>query len=168
MAVTRSRTDIDLIDSSMSSAPPLLELGGVPVADTFAEAFPITCTRLVITALTEHWATVAATEFCGFSTSVIACDVEAAIETRLLPEQTPDGRPGISVLVFAFSRDGLAEAVTNRVGQCILTCPTTACYNGIENCPKKSKSKSAGSCGSLGMDFKAPKNSAIGDSGGCR
>src|SRR5262249_18344316 len=46
-------------------------------------------------------------------------------------DETPDGRPGVSLLLFAFSRDALQKAVVNRVGQCILTCPTTACYNGL-------------------------------------
>jgi len=73
----------------------------------------------------------------GYATSVIACDVEAAIERELSPDETFDGRPGVSVLVFAFSRDALGKALTARVGQCVLTCPTTACYNGIEGCPKE-------------------------------
>jgi len=118
------------------SAAAALQLHGVDVADTFAEAFPIQGTRLVITAVTEEWARIAAISMTGNATSVIACDVEAAIESSLPPESTPDGRPGVSVLVFAFSRDALAKAVAGRVGQCVLTCPTTACYNGLEDCPK--------------------------------
>src|SRR5262245_35822545 len=72
----------------------------------------------------------------GNATSVIACDVEAAIERELPAEETPDGRPGVAVLVFAFSRDALGKALAGRVGQSVLTCPTTACYNGIEGAPK--------------------------------
>ena len=142
---------------ALTETPPLLECSGTPVADTFAEAFPITGTRLVITAVSEQWAQVAAAEFCGFATSVIACDVEAALETALSPEQTPDGRPGVSILVFAFSRDGLAEAVTNRVGQCILTCPTTACYNGIEDCPREKQIKVGGQLRFFGDGFQGSK-----------
>ena len=67
----------------------------------------------------------------GYATSVIACDAEAAIERVLAPDETPDGRPGVSVLLFAFSRDALEKALANRVGQCVMTCPTTACYNGL-------------------------------------
>jgi formylmethanofuran--tetrahydromethanopterin N-formyltransferase len=67
----------------------------------------------------------------GYATSVIACDAEAGIERTLSPDETPDGRPGVSVLVFAFSRDALEKALSNRVGQCVMTCPTTACYNGL-------------------------------------
>jgi formylmethanofuran--tetrahydromethanopterin N-formyltransferase len=114
----------------------MLNLNGVPVADTFAEAFPMTGARLVITAELSRWAHTAATVACGYATSVIACDCEAGIERKLASDETPDGRPGYSVLMFAFNREALAGAVAGRVGQCILTCPTTACYNGIADCEK--------------------------------
>jgi formylmethanofuran--tetrahydromethanopterin N-formyltransferase len=120
----------------LSEATLPLELNGVAVADTFAEAFPIVGTRLIITAATHEWARIAAAALTGYATSVIACDVEAALERELSADSTPDGRPGVSVLVFAFSRDGLGKAVTGRVGQCVLTCPTTACYNGLEDAPR--------------------------------
>ncbi|VAX42461.1 Formylmethanofuran--tetrahydromethanopterin N-formyltransferase [hydrothermal vent metagenome] len=108
-----------------------LSVNNVPVVDTFAEAFGMVGTRLIITAAQQQWADIAAGELCGYATSVIACDVEAAIERTLSESETPDGRPGVAVLVFSFSQKGLEKAVTNRVGQCVLTCPTTACYNGL-------------------------------------
>jgi formylmethanofuran--tetrahydromethanopterin N-formyltransferase len=101
------------------------------IADTFAEAFPMTAARAIITAATPSWADIAGRTMTGYATSVIACDAEAAVERALSPEETPDGRPGVSVLVFAFNRDALEKALTNRVGQCVMTCPTTACYNGL-------------------------------------
>lgn len=106
-------------------------LGHVAVVDTFAEAFPMTATRLLVTAATPRWADTAAAVFCGYATSVIGCDLETAVERVLPPDETPDGRPGVSLLAFAFSRDRLAAALVSRIGQCILTCPTTACYNGL-------------------------------------
>jgi formylmethanofuran--tetrahydromethanopterin N-formyltransferase len=108
-------------------------LNGVEIVDTFAEAFSMSATRLIVTAANEKWARIAADVFTGNATSVIACDCEAGLERTLAPDETPDGRPGISLLVFAFSRDALAKAVAARVGQCILTCPTTACFNGLED-----------------------------------
>ena len=105
--------------------------GGVAIADTFAEAFPMTAARAIVTADTPEWAEIAGRTMSGYATSVIACDAEAAIERVLAPEETPDGRPGVSVLLFAFSRDALEKALANRVGQCVMTCPTTACYNGL-------------------------------------
>ncbi len=107
------------------------ELNGVPVADTFAEAFPMTGTRAILTADTPEWAAIAGATMTGYACSVIGCDAEAAIERTLPPDQTPDGRPGVSVLLFAFSRDALEKAVSNRVGQCVMTCPTSACYAGL-------------------------------------
>jgi formylmethanofuran--tetrahydromethanopterin N-formyltransferase len=104
---------------------------GVEIVDTFAEAFPMTAARAIITADTGYWAEVAGRTMSGYATSVIGCDAEASIERILQPEETPDGRPGVSVLLFAFSRDALEKALANRVGQCVMTCPTTACYNGL-------------------------------------
>src|SRR3954466_3811523 len=106
-------------------------IDGVAIADTFAEAFPMTAARALITADTPEWAEIAARTMSGYATSVIACDAEASIERAVGPDETPDGRPGVSVLVFAFSRDALEKALANRVGQCVMTCPTTACYNGL-------------------------------------
>ena len=120
----------------VSTAAPSLNKNGVAIVDTFAEAFPITGTRVVITAISPEWARIAATVMTGNATSVIACDVEASIERELDPGETADGRPGVAVLVFAFSRDALGKALAARVGQSVLTCPTTGCYNGIEGAPK--------------------------------
>ena len=110
----------------------------VTIADTFAEAFPMTATRLVVTAATLGWARIAGGQATGYAASVIGCDAEAGIERELSPEETPDGRPGVSLLFFAFSRDALQSAVVNRVAQCILTCATTACFSGLEGEPGRS------------------------------
>lgn len=104
---------------------------GVPIADTFAEAFGMTACRAIVTAASLEWARVAGQVATGYAASVIGCDAEAGIERELLPDETPDGRPGVSLLFFAFSREALAKAVLNRIGQCVLTCATTACYNGL-------------------------------------
>ncbi|NKI97871.1 formylmethanofuran--tetrahydromethanopterin N-formyltransferase [Rhizobacter sp. SG703] len=104
---------------------------GVAIDDSFAEAFPMKATRLVITAHTLTWAMNAAVSATGFATSVIACGCEAGIERELAPTDTPDGRPGVSVLIFSMSGKELAKQVERRVGQCVLTCPTTAVFAGI-------------------------------------
>jgi formylmethanofuran--tetrahydromethanopterin N-formyltransferase len=109
----------------------LLAIADIPIEDTFAEAFPMTAARVVITAETPAWARTAGQMATGYAASVIGCDAEAGIERILSSEETPDGRPGLSVLLFAFNREALQKALVNRVGQCVLTCPTTACYNGL-------------------------------------
>jgi formylmethanofuran--tetrahydromethanopterin N-formyltransferase len=108
-----------------------LERRGVRIVDTFAEAFGMRAARVVITAHSSDWARTAARSMTGFATSVIGCKVEAGIEAELRPEETPDGRPGVSVLVFAFDAEGLGSRLVERVGQTVLTCPTTACFDGL-------------------------------------
>ncbi len=110
-----------------------MKLNGVPIADTFAEAFPMKAARLIITAETLTWAYHSAQAAVGFATSVIACGCEAGIERELAPAGTPDGRPGVSILIFAMSSKELAKQVQNRVGQCVLTSPTSACFSGMDN-----------------------------------
>jgi formylmethanofuran--tetrahydromethanopterin N-formyltransferase len=104
---------------------------GVFIDDSFAEAFPMKATRLVITAHNLTWARHAAVSATGFATSVIACGCEAGIERELDAAETPDGRPGVSVLIFSMSGKELAKQVERRVGQCVLTCPTTAVFAGL-------------------------------------
>lgn len=110
-----------------------LVLNGVTIDDGFAEAFPMKATRLLITAHNLTWARHAAVAATGFATSVIACGCEAGIEAELSPEQTPDGRPGVSVLIFSMSGKELAKQIERRVGQCVLTCPTTAVFAGLSD-----------------------------------
>jgi len=109
-----------------------LKLKGVEVVDTFAEAFPMAGTRIIITAPTLEWALIAARTMTGFATSVIACGAEAGIERELKPAETLDGRPGVSVLVFAMETEKLQRQLRNRVGQCVLTSPGSACFAGLE------------------------------------
>jgi formylmethanofuran--tetrahydromethanopterin N-formyltransferase len=104
---------------------------GVNIVATFAEAFGMRAARVVITAQTAAWARTAGQSMTGFATSVIGCKIEAGIERDLAPEETPDGRPGVSVLVFGFDAAGLGGRLVERVGQTVLTCPTTACFDGL-------------------------------------
>jgi len=108
-----------------------MKLGEVEIDDTFAEAFEMRATRLVVTADSAAWARQAGVTATGFATSVIGCGLEAGIERELTPEETPDGRPGMALLLFAVSSEALGKSVRERVGQCILTCPGTACFAGL-------------------------------------
>ncbi len=106
-----------------------LHINGVEIEDTYAEAFDVWGSRIIVTAANRKWAHEAANQMTGFATSVIACGCEAGIEQDL--EQTPDGRPGVGILLFARNKDLLASQLIDRIGQCVLTCPTTACFNGL-------------------------------------
>lgn len=114
-----------------------MQLAGVTIHDTFAEAFPMHAARLVVTAASEQWALTAAQSLTGFATSVIGCKCEAGIERTLSPDETPDARPGQAVLLFAMKPDDLAKRLVERVGQTILTCPTTACFDGLSSAEKR-------------------------------
>jgi formylmethanofuran--tetrahydromethanopterin N-formyltransferase len=107
-------------------------LNGVEIRDSFAEAFPMVGTRLIITADTAKWAMIAAKTMTGFATSVIGCGCEAGIEREVPEDETPDGRPGVSALIFAMDMKGLKTVVPVRIGQCVLTSPTSACFAGME------------------------------------
>lgn len=107
-------------------------INGVQIDDTFAEAFNMRGTRVIITAQNHKWAYNAAHAMTGFATSVIGCGVEAGIERELSPDETPDGRPGVAVLMFAMGSAVLMKQLENRMGQTILTCPTAAAFSGIE------------------------------------
>jgi len=110
-----------------------MRINGVEIEDTFAEAFKMWGARLIITAVNEKWAMEAAERATGFATSVIACGCEAGIERVVTLDETPDGRPGVSILVFTMGRKGMEDQLMRRVGKCIMTCPTTACFNGLES-----------------------------------
>jgi len=106
-------------------------LNGIHIENSYAEAFDMKATRLIVTADTPSWARHAGGAATGFATSVIACGCEAGIERDLSPEETPDGRPGVALLFFATGRGVLGKQVETRLGQCILTCPGTACFAGV-------------------------------------
>ncbi|MBI2477451.1 MAG: formylmethanofuran--tetrahydromethanopterin N-formyltransferase, partial [Planctomycetia bacterium] len=108
-----------------------MKLGDTFIEDTFAEAFRMVYARICITAHDEHWLDAALRELTGYSSSVIACDAETGIERMLDVNETPDGRIGASVLVFGFSPKAVGKALVNRVGQCVMTCPTTAVFDGL-------------------------------------
>jgi formylmethanofuran--tetrahydromethanopterin N-formyltransferase len=109
-----------------------MRLHDAEVEDTFAEAFGMWAARIVVTAETPTWAEHAGRSLTGFATSVIGCKCEAGIERVLEPSETPDGRPGVSALLFAPDAEGLGKRLVERVGQTVLTCPTTACFNGLD------------------------------------
>jgi len=109
-----------------------MKIKSTQIVDTFAEAFKMYGSRIIITAETKEWAMAAAQSVTGFATSVIGCKCEAGIETEILPKESPDLRPGVSVLLFAMDSENLGKRLMERIGQCVMTCPSTACYNGID------------------------------------
>lgn len=104
----------------------------VEIEDTFAEAFPMIACRILITAENEKWALISAKTATGFASSIIASPAEAGVEGKIVPaEETPDKRPGVYIQIYHRTLHQLKFQMISRVGQCILTCPTTAAFNGI-------------------------------------
>jgi formylmethanofuran--tetrahydromethanopterin N-formyltransferase len=114
-----------------------MELNGVEIEDTFAEAFPIKIARVLITGASKKWALVAAQEATGFGTSVIMCPAEAGVEKVVNGDETPDGRPGAYIQICTFGFKALEEQLLKRLGQCVLTAPTAAMWNGLPGTEKQ-------------------------------
>ena len=114
-----------------------MKIRDVFIEDTFAEAFTMRVARVVITAESLRWVRAAAAKLTGFATSVIGCKVEAGVERELPARETPDGRVGVSILLMTMSKDDLGKRLIERIGQTVLTCPTTACYDGLPDAPDR-------------------------------
>jgi len=109
-----------------------MQINNVDIEDSFAEAFKMWGSRLIITAANERWVMNAARAVTGFATSIIGCGCEAGIGGPLACDQTPDGRPGVLILIFTMSKKDMAKHLLLRLGQCVMTCPTSACYNDLQ------------------------------------
>jgi formylmethanofuran--tetrahydromethanopterin N-formyltransferase len=114
-----------------------MQLNGTLIDDTYAEAFRMYATRLHVTALNEKWLRIAAQVVSGYGTSVIACDAEVGVERWLTSDETPDARPGVALLFFAFTAEALGKVIPKRVGQCLMTCPTVAVYDGLSEATER-------------------------------
>lgn len=114
-----------------------MKIRGVFIEDTFAEAFTMRVARIIVTGRNQRWVREAALKLTGFATSVIGCKVEAGIERELPATETPDGRPGISILLMTLGKDDLGKRLIERIGQTVLTCPTTACFDGLPDAPDR-------------------------------
>ncbi|HSQ53288.1 MAG TPA: formylmethanofuran--tetrahydromethanopterin N-formyltransferase, partial [Acidobacteriota bacterium] len=62
---------------------------------------------------------------------------EASVETLVGPEETPDGRPGAIIQIYQGSRGALKNQMSLRIGQCIMTCPTTAVFDALPKAKRR-------------------------------
>lgn len=110
----------------------------VEIEDTYAEAFSGYYSKILVTARDKKWLLAAVNSATGFATSDVGCSCEAGLDYILEPEDTPDGRIG-AVLQFwkgSWKKDPvrvLELELIHRIGQCILTTPTTAVWNAMES-----------------------------------
>jgi len=117
----------------------VLHIGDVEIEDTFAEMFPMWASRILITADNEKWAVTAAQAATGFGTSIIMSPAEAGIERVVSPDETPDGRVGVIIQLYHRTRLELKVQMIFRIGQCILTCPTTAAFDALPEAKRRVK-----------------------------
>ena len=110
-----------------------MELNGVEIEDTYCEAFGSFFARILVTAKNENWVKIAAQEATGYGTSTIHCDSEAGIDIFVPQDKTPDKRPGVALMFFVSDKAKIGNIVMNRIGQTVLTCPTTACFDALKN-----------------------------------
>ena len=108
-----------------------MELNGVEIEDTFCEAFGAVFTRILVTAINEKWVKIAGQIATGYGTSTIHCDAEAGVDVYVPADKTPDNRPGVTLMFFKTKKDKMDQVLLNRIGQCVLTCPTTACFDAL-------------------------------------
>jgi len=109
------------------------------IVDTFAEMFRMWAGRVLITADSEKWALTAATVATGLATSVIMSPAEASIESTMPVDTTPDKRPGVLVQIYNFGRFDLKNQMILRIGQCVMTCPTTSAFNALPDAKRRLK-----------------------------
>ncbi len=108
-----------------------MKVNGVEVEDTFAEVCEIKVSRFLITALDDDLAYECALKTVGFATSIIMCPCESGVDVKA--DKTPDGRPGYYVQIFQFDEERLEKNLIARIGQCVLTHPTTHVFNGLDD-----------------------------------
>jgi formylmethanofuran--tetrahydromethanopterin N-formyltransferase len=112
---------------------------GMEIEDTFAEMFPMWAGRVLITADNEKWASTAARTATGFGTSIIMSPAEAGIEALVPADSTPDARTGIVIQIYHRSRLDLKSQMILRIGQCVMTCPTSAAFDALPEAKRRIK-----------------------------
>jgi formylmethanofuran--tetrahydromethanopterin N-formyltransferase len=109
------------------------------IEDTFAEMFPMWAGRMLITAENEKWALTAAQTATGLATSVIMSPAEAAVEGIVSADKTPDNRTGVLMHIYNRNRFELKHQMIIRIGQCVMTCPTTSAFDGLPDAKRHLK-----------------------------
>lgn len=123
----------------MKGNPKMLRLNDVEIEDTYAELFNMWVGRVLITAENEKWSQIAAEVATGYASSIIGSPAEAGIEGDVSPDETPDGRVGKLIQIYHHSRAELKRQMISRIGQCIMTCPTTAAFDGLPKAKRRLK-----------------------------
>ena len=113
-----------------------LELNGVPVEDTYCEAFDGIYSRLLITAK-HKWLLKKAAYGSTALPSTVFGESEGGVERFVSPEETPDGRQGAIIQIWVQKtknfKDVLMRELGKRIRQGILVVPTTRLFNATQS-----------------------------------
>ncbi|AEA46369.1 formylmethanofuran--tetrahydromethanopterin N-formyltransferase [Archaeoglobus veneficus] len=128
----------------------MLEINGVPVEDTYCEAFEGIYSRIIVTA--KHgWLLKKAAYGATALPSTVFGESEGGIEAWLSPEETPDGRVGAILQIWVPKTknfmDKLMREMGKRIRQGILVVPTTRVFNATQSDTSFDAEINVGRCG---------------------
>ncbi len=128
----------------------MLELNGVPVEDTYCEAFDGIYSRIIVTAK-HKWLLKRAAYSATALPSTVFGEAEGGIERWLSPSETPDGRIGAICQIWVQKTknflDVLMREMGKRIRQGILVVPTTRVFNATDSDTKFDAEINVGRCG---------------------
>jgi len=126
-----------------------LEFKGIEIEDTYSEAFDGLFSRILITAGNDKLLRKAAFGSTALPSTVLG-ESEGGIEKWLNEEETPDGRKGAIVQIWANYRRGISKLeyeLAKRIRQGILVVPTTRVFNALESEERIDIMNRVGHCG---------------------
>lgn len=128
----------------------MLELNGVPVDDTYCEAFDGIYSRIIVTAK-HKWLLKKAAYSATALPSTVFGEAEGGVEKWLSPEKTPDGRLGAICQIWVQKSkkflDVLMREIGKRIRQGILVVPTTRVFNATDSDKTFDAEINIGRCG---------------------
>lgn len=128
----------------------MLELNGVPVDDTYCEAFDGVYSRIIVTAK-HKWLLKRAAYSATALPSTVFGEAEGGVEKWLNPQETPDGRLGAICQIWVQKSkkflDVLMREMGKRIRQGILVVPTTRVFNATEGDGTFDAEINVGRCG---------------------
>ncbi|MHA1125413.1 MAG: formylmethanofuran--tetrahydromethanopterin N-formyltransferase [Candidatus Heimdallarchaeota archaeon] len=133
-----------------------MELNGVEIDDTYAEAFDGLVSRMIVTLRDEQLMQYTAAQ-CSALPSIVVGRTEAGVENWVRGNVTPDGNPGFIVQMWGgYNPDKSEKSIKKfykelglRIRQGILVVPTTTVFNGLESKTKFDMMENVGYCGDV-------------------
>ncbi|MEO0249292.1 MAG: formylmethanofuran--tetrahydromethanopterin N-formyltransferase [candidate division WOR-3 bacterium] len=127
-----------------------MDVNGVPIEDTYCEAFDGLVARMIVTAKNERLLMKAARSATALPSAVLG-GAEGGIEKALEPDETPDSRPGVVIQLWVnygkSAAENLEKELGARIRQGILVVPTTRVFNALNSENTIDMMRRVGHCG---------------------